>query len=73
LGRAAREASRLEGRIAVVEREVAEVEAALADPAVAGDRAALAEHAERHRVLQEELSWLMLEWERMAEAAASSG
>jgi ATP-binding cassette, subfamily F, member 3 len=72
-GRAAREASRLEGRIAVVEREVAEVEAALADPVVAGDRAALAERAERHRVLQEELSWLMLEWERMAEAAAPSG
>ena len=44
------------------------VEAALADPEVLADRDRVAETAERHRALQEELAWLMREWEAKAEA-----
>jgi ATP-binding cassette subfamily F protein 3 len=64
------EVRRLEGEIARVEAGIAEVEAALADPAVMADRDAVAARGEEHRALQEELSWLMREWERAAEAAA---
>jgi ATP-binding cassette subfamily F protein 3 len=64
------EVRRLEGEIARVEAGIAEVEAALADPAVLADREAVAARGEAHRALQEELSWLMREWERAAEAAA---
>ena len=60
---------RLEGEIARVEAGIAEVEAALADPAVLADRDAVAARGEEHRGLQEELAWLMREWERAAEAA----
>jgi len=66
----AREVQRLEGEIARVEAGIAEVEAALADPAVLADREAVAARGEEHRLLQEELAWLMREWERAAEAAA---
>ncbi|HET6691337.1 MAG TPA: hypothetical protein VFG74_10785, partial [Miltoncostaeaceae bacterium] len=47
----------------------AELEAALADPAVLADRDAVAARGEEHRGLQEELAWLMREWERAAESA----
>jgi ATP-binding cassette subfamily F protein 3 len=67
--RRGREVAEIERRIAGIEAEVATVEAALAEPAVTADRAALAERAARHRALQEELAWLMREWEERAEAA----
>ncbi|HTI33408.1 MAG TPA: ABC-F family ATP-binding cassette domain-containing protein [Miltoncostaea sp.] len=63
------EVRRLEGEIARVEAGIAELEAALADPAVLADRDAVAARGEEHRGLQEELAWLMREWERAAEAA----
>jgi ATP-binding cassette subfamily F protein 3 len=63
------EVRRLEGEIARVEAALADVEAALADPAVLADRDALAARGEEYRGLQEELAWLMREWERAAEAA----
>jgi ATP-binding cassette subfamily F protein 3 len=65
-----REVKRLETEIARVEASIAEVETALSDPAAIGDRAAVAARGEEHRGLQEELAWLMREWERAAEAAA---
>ncbi len=64
------EVRRLEGEIARVEAGIAAAEAALADPAVLADREAVAVRGEEHRALQEELAWLMREWERAAEAAA---
>jgi hypothetical protein len=63
------EVRRLEGEIARVEAGIAELEAALADPAVLADRDEVAARGEEHRGLQEELAWLMREWERAAEAA----
>ncbi len=66
----AREVRRLEGEIARVEAGIAEVEAALADPAVLADREAVATRGEEHRTLQQELAWLMREWERAAEAVS---
>jgi hypothetical protein len=61
---------RLEGEIARVEAGIAEVEAALADPAVLRDRELVSARGEEHRTLQQELAWLMREWERAAETAA---
>jgi ATP-binding cassette, subfamily F, member 3 len=61
---------RLEGRITEVETRIASVEEDLADPRVVGDRELLAARGEEHRSLQEELSWLMREWEQAAEAAS---
>ncbi|HMM48926.1 MAG TPA: ABC-F family ATP-binding cassette domain-containing protein [Miltoncostaeaceae bacterium] len=51
-----------------VEERIAAVERTLADPATLADHRVLAEEAERHRVLQEELAWLMLRWEEASEA-----
>ncbi|MGD9697011.1 MAG: ribosomal protection-like ABC-F family protein [Thermoleophilia bacterium] len=68
-GRAAKEAKRLEGEIARVEKSIAQVEEALADPGTLADREAVATRGEEHRRLQEELVWLMREWELAAEAA----
>jgi ATP-binding cassette subfamily F protein 3 len=65
-----REVRRLEERIAEIEGRVASVEAELADPDVLADRERLAERGERHRELQEELAWVLREWERTAEAAS---
>ena len=42
-----------------------ELEAALADPAGAGDRVRLGELGTRHQQVQEELAWTLLEWERV--------
>jgi ATP-binding cassette subfamily F protein 3 len=55
----------LEQNIARLESEQAELEAALADPAGAGDRARLGELGTRHQQVQEELAWNLLEWERV--------
>ena len=55
----------LEQNIARLEGEQAELEAALADPAGAGDRARLGELGTRHQQVQEELAWNLLEWERV--------
>jgi ATP-binding cassette subfamily F protein 3 len=65
-----REVRRLESEISRVETSIAEVESALADPATLGDREQVAARGEEHRSLQEELAWLLREWERAAEAAA---
>jgi hypothetical protein len=59
---------RIEGEITAVEERIAAVEEILADPATLADRDALAEHGERHRVLQEELAWLLHRWEEASEA-----
>jgi ATP-binding cassette subfamily F protein 3 len=67
---AEREQRRLEERIAVLEAELAEVEAALGQPEVLADRELLVERGERHRALQEEIARLLGEWERSADAAA---
>ena len=71
--RGQREVRRLEGEIARVEAGIAEVEAALADPVVLADRDAVASRGEEHRGLQEELAWLLREWERAAESAEGAG
>jgi ATP-binding cassette subfamily F protein 3 len=55
----------LEKNIARLEGEQAELEAALADPAGAGDHALLGELGTRHQQVQEELAWNLLEWERV--------
>ncbi len=65
-----REVKRLEREITRVETSIAEVEADLADPVTLGDRDRVAARGEEHRGLQEELAWLMREWEKAAEAAA---
>jgi len=62
------EVRRLEREITRVEAAIAEAEETLADPAVLADRDALAAKGTEHRGLQEELAWLMREWERVAEA-----
>ena len=53
-----------------VEARIADVESDLADPATLADRERVATRGEEHRALQEELAWLMREWEKAAEAAA---
>jgi ATP-binding cassette subfamily F protein 3 len=65
-----REVRRLEGEITRVEAKIAEVESDLADPATLADRERVAARGEEHRTLQEELAWLLREWEKAAEAAA---
>jgi ATP-binding cassette, subfamily F, member 3 len=55
----------LEAAIARLEAEQTELEAALADPAGAGDRVRLGELGTRHQQVQEELAWTLLEWERV--------
>ena len=62
-----REVRRLEGEITRVEARIADVEIALADPATLADREAVAARGEEHRGLQEELAWLLREWESAAE------
>jgi ATP-binding cassette subfamily F protein 3 len=59
---------RLETRVARLESELVEVEAALAAPGDL-DGGRLAELGERHRALQEDIAWALAEWERAAEAA----
>jgi len=64
--RAAREAAKLEDRIARVEEELGALEARLSQPEAYEDPALVAEDGRRHQQLQEELAWLMHEWERHA-------
>jgi ATP-binding cassette subfamily F protein 3 len=64
--RAAREAARIEERIAALEEELGGIEARLAEPDAYGDPATVADDGRRHQALQEELAWLMREWERHA-------
>jgi ATP-binding cassette subfamily F protein 3 len=65
-----REVRRLEREITRVETSIAAVEATLADPATLADREIVAARGEEHRSLQEELAWLLREWEKAAEAAS---
>jgi ATP-binding cassette subfamily F protein 3 len=65
----AREVRRLERRSRPRRGGIAAVEAALADQAVLADHGAVVARG-GHRALQQELAWLMREWERVAEAAA---
>jgi ATP-binding cassette subfamily F protein 3 len=66
-----REVRRLEREISRVEGAIAEVETVLADPETLADREVVASRGEEHRGLQEELAWLLREWERAAEAAGA--
>ncbi len=61
--RVQRKIAELENRIARVEAELAGLERELADPAVLADRDLLSAAGEQHRAKQEELSWLMRDWE----------
>ena len=63
----------LDRRIAVLEAEIAALEGELADPAVATDRDLVAHAAREHRSKQEELSWLMREWEEASVAVEEAG
>jgi ATP-binding cassette subfamily F protein 3 len=65
-----REVAKVEKKIEAVEANIAAVEAAMSDPAIATDHEALAEHSQRHQDLQEELAWLMREWEDRVAAEA---
>jgi protein subunit release factor A len=60
---------RLESRIAVLEDELRELEERLGDPDVLADREAVAAAGERHRGVEQELAWLLREWEQAAEAS----
>ena len=59
----------LEHRVADREAEIARLESELADPAIIADYELLATVAEKHRVVQEELSWLYRDWESVAQSA----
>ena len=63
----------LEERIATLEEEVAGLERDLADPAVATDRDLVSHAAAEHRAKQEELTWLMREWEEASVTAEEAG
>lgn len=65
-GRLAREVSTLESRIAGLEGELAVVEAEVAAASTAGDLDAVTALGERHRAIQEDLSYAMAEWEERA-------
>ncbi len=64
-----RRVRQLERRIQLLEAELAALDAALLDPATAGDQLRQSELAVQYRKLQEELSWALAEWEQAAEAA----
>jgi ATP-binding cassette, subfamily F, member 3 len=65
-GRLAREVSKIESRIARLEAEIAGIEAQVAEAGAAGDVDQVTALGERHRTLQEELSYAMAEWEDRA-------
>jgi len=65
-GRLAREVSTIESRIAGIEDEMAAVEAEVAEAGAAGDVDEVMRLGERHRQLQEDLSYAMAEWEDRA-------
>jgi ATP-binding cassette subfamily F protein 3 len=64
-----REVEQLESKIAVLEDELRELEERLGDPDVLADREAVAAAGERHRGVEQELAWLLREWEQAAEAS----
>ena len=72
-GRLAREVSKLESRIAQLEGEIATVESDVAEASTAGDLDAVTALGERHRALQEDLSYAMAEWEDRAAMLVEGG
>ncbi len=72
-GRLAREVSKIEARIAGIEAEIAVVEAEVAEAGAAGDVDAVTRLGERHRELQEDLSYAMAEWEDRAAMLVEGG
>jgi ATP-binding cassette subfamily F protein 3 len=68
--RAAREAARLEGKIAAAEERLGAIEARLSEPGAYTDDAALVDDGREHQRLQEELAYLYREWERHAAEAS---
>jgi ATP-binding cassette subfamily F protein 3 len=68
--RARREAKKLEDRIAKLEGELAAIESELAQPDVTADSDLVAEKGARHRDVEQEIAWLMHEWERVSESAS---
>jgi ATPase subunit of ABC transporter with duplicated ATPase domains len=65
-GRAAREVSKIETRIATLESQLAEVGVEVEAAGVAGDVDRVVELGERHRQLEEELAYALAEWEERA-------
>lgn len=65
-GRASRDVSRLESRIATLEAQVAAVEAEVAQASLGGDVERVTTLGEAHRGLQEEVAWVLAEWEQRA-------
>ena len=63
-----REVERIETKIAVLEEELRDLELRLGDPEVLADRDAVAAAGERHRGVEQEIAWLLREWEEAAEA-----
>ena len=68
--RAAREARRLEGEIAAAEERLGAIEARLSQPDGYADDAALVDDGREHQKLQEEITYLYREWERVAAEAS---
>ena len=58
--------SKIEARIAGIEADIAAVEAEVAEAGATGDVEAVTRLGERHRALQEDLSYAMAEWEDRA-------
>ena len=65
-GRVARDVSKLEARVTDLERQMAAVEADVTEAGVAGDIALVTVLGERHRAIQDELTWTLAEWEARA-------
>jgi ATP-binding cassette subfamily F protein 3 len=65
-GRLAREVSKLESRVAALEGDIAAVEAEVGEAQASGDMDRVTALGERHRQLQEDLSYAMAEWEDRA-------
>jgi len=65
-GRAAREVSKIEARIATLEQQLAELGAEVEAAGVAGDVDLVVELGERHRQLEEDLAYALAEWEERA-------
>jgi ATP-binding cassette subfamily F protein 3 len=65
-----REVERIETKIAALEEELRELERRLGDPDVLADRDAVAVAGERYRGVEQEIAWLLREWEAAAETGA---
>ena len=64
-----RQIQQVEQRIAALEGEQRELEAALADPSVLADHERVAAAGTRHREVEQELAWQLREWEQLQETA----